>query len=112
MIVATLERLDQLGGEKGFTVVIDSQGAGLSNVDLKIAKFLITTMHKYFPESLKCLLVVNLPIIFKTFMPIIRLLLGQKYSHMLHVVNSEEMFKFIHPDLVPKYLGKSIQSSE
>ena len=106
MIIATLERLDKLSGEKGYTVVIDASGAGLANVDMKIANFLITTMQKYYPETMKCLLVVNIPFLFKTFMPIIRLLLGSKYSPMLHVVSHEDMSKFIDPEQVPKYLGK------
>ncbi|CAG2164600.1 unnamed protein product [Oppiella nova] len=106
VIVTTFEKLDQIAGEKGFTVVMDVSGAGLSNVDMRAVKFMITVMRKYYPESLKCVLVVNLPIFLRTFMPIVRILLGSKYSEMLHTVSdAQDLFNYIHPDNVPKYLG-------
>ena len=95
-----------MSGERGFSVVFDVSCAGLSNVDLNIAKFLITVMRKYYPETVKCILVVNLPWLMQTFMPFIKLLLGSRYSQMLHTIDGNDMFKYISPDNVPKYLGR------
>ncbi|CAG2112658.1 unnamed protein product, partial [Medioppia subpectinata] len=63
IIVTTFEKLDQLAGDKGFTVVMDVSGAGLSNVDMRAVKFMIKVMRQYYPESLRCVLVVNLPML-------------------------------------------------
>ncbi|XP_054167726.1 motile sperm domain-containing protein 2-like [Oppia nitens] len=104
IVVTTLEKLAQLGNDKGFTVVMDVSGAGLSNVDLKMVKFMVQALH-YYPEALQCILVVNVPTLIKPFMPIVRLILGSKYSHMLHIVNDRQLFDHIEPSQVPKYLG-------
>ncbi|CAG2118580.1 unnamed protein product, partial [Medioppia subpectinata] len=67
IIVTTFEKLDQLAGDKGFTVVMDVSGAGLSNVDMRAVKFMIKVMRQYYPESLRCVLVVNLPMLLGAF---------------------------------------------
>ena len=105
MIVTTLEQLDQKSEGKGFTVVMDMSGAGIGNADLGMAKFMITIMKNYFPGSLKSFIIVNLPGMLKTFMPIVRLLLGSKAAQILHTVSGDQMFDYIDPEEVPKYLG-------
>jgi len=100
-----LNRIDQLAGEHGYVVVMDASGAGLKNVDIAIARFLIKVMRKYFPESLKCVIVYNLPFIMKGAIPIVKFMLGDKYANMLKSVNGEELFNYIDRENVPKYLG-------
>ena len=108
MVVTTLEQLDQKSKGNGFAVVMDMSGAGIGNADMGMAKFMITVMRNYFPGSLKSFIIANLPGIFKTFMPLVKLLLGSKASQILHVVTGDQIFEYIHPDFVPKYLGKYI----
>ncbi|CAG2102205.1 unnamed protein product [Medioppia subpectinata] len=64
-------------------------------------------MRQYYPESFRCVLVVNLPMLLEAFIPIIRLLLGSKYSPMLHTASAHctQLFDYIDPDNVAQYLG-------
>lgn len=100
-----LNQIDQMSGERGYVVVMDVTGAGLKNVDLGMARFLIKIMRKYFPESLKCVIVYNMPLILRGVMPIVKFMLGEKYANMLKTANGEEIFNFIDRENVPKYLG-------
>jgi hypothetical protein len=100
-----LNKIDQISGERGYVVVMDVSGAGLKNVDLGMARFIIKTMRRYFPESLKCVIMYNLPLIFRGVMPIVRFMLGEKYANMLKTVNGDELFNYIDRENVPKYLG-------
>lgn len=100
-----LNKIDQISGERGYVVVMDVSGAGLKNVDLGMARFLIKIIRKYFPESLKCVIVYNLPFILKGLIPIVKFMLGEKYAKMLKTANGEELFNYIDRENVPKYLG-------
>lgn len=46
-----LERVDRTAGEDGFIIITDSNGAGLANVDMDVARYKISIID-YYPGGL------------------------------------------------------------
>lgn len=69
-------------------------------------KFLTNCFEAYYPESLGYILIVSAPWIFWGVWKVIKSWLDPVVaSKILFIKDKEELFKYIHPDCLPKRLG-------
>ena len=95
-----MERIDRLGGETGFILVTNSNGGGISNVDMELSKFKIEIVD-YYPIGLKAMYVVDLPWLLNAIMKIIVSLMSDKLSQLVHNVNGSELSRVIDAQFIP-----------
>lgn len=103
-IAHQLERVDKMAGENGFTLLMDCNGAGVSNVDIELIKFKLSIIN-YYPGSLKQMLVADLPWLLNPVMSMIVGLLNAKLKEMVVYAKGKELSKYMNPDILPKALG-------
>ena len=110
-IAHNLERVDTEAGDAGFILIMDTNGAGISNVDLDLIKFKLTIIEHY-PMALKQLLVVDLPWLLNSVMKIIVSFMSPKIKQMVEYTKQAEMSKYIDEQYIPVSLsGKRDKAS-
>ena len=82
-VVHILERLDASAGEAGYIVVVDSNGAGVANVDLDMAKFVISILD-YYQNGLRGSYTVDLPWLLNSIMKLVMTFLSAKMREKVH----------------------------
>lgn len=90
----------------GWSLIFDITDVTMAQYDLPQLLWLINTMLKYYPRSLKAVYILNTPWIFKkianfinrTFIPI-------EWRSVLKFVSTNELREFISNDNLPDYLG-------
>ncbi|KAF7491509.1 Motile sperm domain-containing protein 2 [Sarcoptes scabiei] len=105
-----MERIDRQAGEKGFVLVTDVKGAGVSNFDIDIFRTKIE-FNQYFPGSLKQMLVVDLPWLLNPIMKIIVGLMNPKLKAILVYVKREQLLEYVEKDQIPVWLAGTREKS-
>nr|XP_029730585.1 motile sperm domain-containing protein 2-like [Aedes albopictus]XP_029730586.1 motile sperm domain-containing protein 2-like [Aedes albopictus] len=98
-----LERCIREANDDYITFMFELTDAGLSNVDMDLTKYIITTLKSYYPYSLNYILVYDLPWILNATFQIIKRLLPAKAVDRLKNINNKNIRDFIDEDymLVP-----------
>lgn len=78
----------------------DSNGGGISNVDMDIMKFKIATIDLY-PQALKGLYVVDLPWLLNAIMKMIVALMSEKLRSVVHYVKGSELAEVMDEQFIP-----------
>lgn len=86
-IVSLLEDIRKDDATQRTTLVFDCSGAGLSNVDMDMIKFLINIFQNYYPYMLGKILVYDLPWILNPVFSIVKALLPAPAAKILMTVN-------------------------
>lgn len=108
--VDLINKVDEEEGHRGYALVVDATSAGISNANLEMLQFVISTIKDYFPLGLRYTLLYNLPGVLRTFWPVVKIWLGD-YKKMIMFANGEEIKKFVDVDNLPKYLGGTCTKS-
>lgn len=95
-----LEKVDRASGETGFILVTDSNGGGMSNVDMELTKFKIATIDMY-PQALKGLYVVDLPWLLNAIMKLIVSLMSNKIRPLVRYVKGAELADIMDEQYIP-----------
>lgn len=98
-----LERCIREANDDYITFMFELTDAGLSNVDMDLTKYIITTLKSYYPYSLNYILVYDLPWILNATFQIIKRLLPAKAVDRLRNINNKSIRDYIDDDnmLVP-----------
>lgn len=98
-----LERCIREANDDYITFMFELTDAGLSNVDMDLTKYIITTLKSYYPFSLNYILVYDLPWILNATFQIIKRLLPAKAVDRLRNINNKNIRDYIDEDnmLVP-----------
>jgi len=105
MLVYILERLDKEEKGKRITIIFDSEGAGLSNFDLELVKFLIHVLISYYPNFVNKILVFEMPWILNTAWKVIKSLLPPPAVARIKFVNKTTIKSLISPSSLPVSWG-------
>lgn len=81
---------------------VRAPGCGLQHCDMEMAKFLITTISKYFPTGLAFALAVDFPWILKTFWNVIKTLIPANRRSLLTFTTKEDAQNFINVECLPQ----------
>ena len=99
-----MEKLDSSEPRKGFTLIADTNGSGISNINMDTFKFKIE-ITSYYPEALKSNLIVDLPWMLNSVAKIILSFCNQKLKERVHFINQKDLVNFVDPELIPIELG-------
>lgn len=99
-----LERVDRLAKEDGFILLMDTNGAGVSNVDLDMIKFKLQCNDLY-PQGLRQMFVIDLPWILNPVMKVIMNFMSPNLKERLSYVKKQQLKEYIDPDQLPDFLG-------
>ncbi|XP_035224605.1 motile sperm domain-containing protein 2-like, partial [Stegodyphus dumicola] len=91
------------GGQ--MTVIMSCAGAGLSNLDLDLIKFLITLFRSYYPHSLAHILIYELPWILSPAWKIIKQWLPEDFVEKIKFVNKTSIQDYVSEDNLPLEMG-------
>ena len=109
-VAHVLERTDRLAGERGFTVVSDTNGASLINIDLELSRF-NTEILEYYPQGMRAMYVVDLPWLLNAIMKIMMNFMEPQKRHIIHFIKSSELVGAIDPEYIPVTLkGNRVKS--
>ena len=92
-------------------MIWDLTGAGPSNWDLSMVRFIVSGIRNYFPSALKYLIPYGVPWIMNTFVNIVIQLLPDESRKKVKFISRDEIFDYIEPNKVPDFMsGLSVVS--
>jgi len=98
-IAHRIEKLDVEGSRDGWTLVTDTLGAGLANVNLQMYRFKIDLLQ-YYPQGMRCVLILDEPIILDSIIKIILSLLSPKLRECVTFIKRNQLPDYIDIDLI------------
>lgn len=84
-------------GER-MVLIFDFKGAGVTNMDLDVVKYIISCFSKYFPSLLSYILLYEMPFVLNTFWKIIQSWLSDEQKKKIILVKKKEITKYINED--------------
>ena len=90
---------------KGWVLVVDAAGAGLSNVDLELLIFLIKTLINHFPVGLKYILVNSLSLALTGVWKVAKTLIPSDRLDLIQFSTSRDIKQYIPQESLPDFLG-------
>ncbi|GIY42475.1 motile sperm domain-containing protein 2 [Caerostris darwini] len=91
------------GGQ--MTVIMSCVGAGLSNLDLDLIKFLITLFRSYYPDSLAHILIYEMPWILHPAWKIIKAWLPEDFVDKIKFIKKDSIQDYVNADNLPVDMG-------
>ncbi|XP_054157829.1 motile sperm domain-containing protein 2-like [Oppia nitens] len=103
-IIHMINKVDIESDQKGWSMVWDLSGAGPSNWDLSMVKFIISSFKLYFPRGLQYLIVYGVPWIMNPFVSIALRLMSEETRNKVKFASKDQIFEYIDRDQVPDFL--------
>lgn len=100
-----IEEADKKAGGKGIVLVFDLQGASLSNVDMDLLFFVITTLVNYFPKGLSYMLVHELPWFLRSCWVIAKQWLSEDHKDLVKFSDSQTIYEYFIQENLPDFIG-------
>jgi hypothetical protein len=110
-LIYILNKVDLEVNGKGMAIVFDCQEAGISNVDMDMLWFLISTMNKYYPKGLSYILVYELPWILNFAWKIAKNWIPEEHRRLIKFATKEDVTNFIEAENLPDFMGGTCQRS-
>lgn len=108
--IGLVEELDRQVGHKGFIFVLDCSECSLSNLNMDMLKFIITSIRVRYPLGLQYFIIYNLPWILKSIWKLVKGWLGE-YQKLVFFANGQEILNYVDTDQLPKYMGGTCDKS-
>ncbi|KPM05218.1 Dopamine beta-hydroxylase [Sarcoptes scabiei] len=103
--IHTIEKIVAQNPNRGFALLFDCSKASLANVDIDLAKFIITTLTKYYSGAISYVYVYELPWILNQIWRLIRSWLSEDARSLIRFINKSSIQEFIDPNHLPDYMG-------
>lgn len=100
-----IEEADKKAKGKGIVLVFDLQGAGLSNVDMDLLFFVITTLVNYFPKGLSYMLIHELPWLMRSIWLIAKQWLSEDHRDLVKFSDSKTICEYFDEENLPDFMG-------
>lgn len=99
------ERLDRRPGDDNrITVIFDTNGAGVTNVDIDLLRYIVDTLH-YFPGATEAVLIYELPFLLGWVLKLAKTWLAKDKQERLHVVSKKDIGQFVDVDQLPDFMN-------
>lgn len=89
----------------GICIVFDCNGAGITNVDLDLLSFIVSTLRDYYPMLLKSVVVNELPWILQYLFKLVQSWLPKEQQQVLHLVSQKDLNQYIASDQLPDFMN-------
>ncbi|CAG2178423.1 unnamed protein product [Oppiella nova] len=100
-----INNIDTQREENGWAMVWDLTGAGPSNWDLSMIRFVISSFRLYFPKGMQYLVIYGVPWIMTAFVNIGMKLLSEEARNKVIFASKDQIFSHIEPSNVPDFMG-------
>jgi len=90
---------------QGFAVVFDCSGAGISNVNMEILRFMVSSLTVYFPNNAAYVLVYELPWILNSIWGAIKSCLHKEHREKVLFGSKKDIYNRIDASQWPQVLG-------
>lgn len=104
-VIYWVELMEEQTNGGQMTVIMSCAGAGLSNLDLDLIKFLITLFRSYYPHSLAHILIFEMPWILNPAWKIIKAWLPEDFVDKIKFVNKVTLQDYVSEDNLPVDMG-------
>ena len=88
----------------GVTLVIDCSNIGVSNVDMDMLKFIVTSFSKYYPKLFDAIIIHQLPFLLQYIFKLIQTWLPEDDRKFFHMTNKKTLTDFIDQSQLPSFL--------
>ncbi|XP_046911517.2 motile sperm domain-containing protein 2-like [Dermatophagoides farinae] len=99
-----VEQIDRDCDGKGVTLVIDCSNIGVSNVDMDMLKFIVTSFSKYYPKLFDAIIIHQLPFLLQYIFKLIQTWLPEDDRKFFHMTNKKTLTDFIDQSQLPSFL--------
>lgn len=97
--------MDEENNGKGWAMIFDTTGAGITNCDLDFLFYMINILKTYFPIGLEYILVLNLPWLLQQFWRLAKGWIPEERRKLVRFAATEELGELFEPSALPDYLG-------
>lgn len=92
-------------------MVIDCSSIGLSNLDLDLLKFIVTSFSQYYPKLFDAIIVHELPYLLTYVFKLVQGWLPEEDRKFFHLTTKKTLTNFISTSELPSFLNGSILSN-
>ncbi|KAH7636921.1 motile sperm domain-containing protein 2 [Dermatophagoides farinae] len=103
-ILFNVEKMDRITNGNGIGIVFDMKGAGISNMDMDMIWFLVSSLLNYYPIGINYILVYELTWIFQSAWNVIKGWLPAETRNKIKFCKEDEIFDYIDRENLPMYL--------
>lgn len=100
-----IEEADKKAQGKGIVLVFDLQGAGMSNIDMDLLFFVITTLVNYFPKGLSYMLVHELHWTLRSIWHVAKQWLSDDHKDLVKFSDSHTIYEYFKGENLPDFIG-------
>ncbi|XP_054157655.1 motile sperm domain-containing protein 2-like [Oppia nitens] len=104
-VIYTMNKVDVEVNGNGMAIVFDCKDAGVSNVDMDMLWFLISSMNKYYPKGLSYILVYELPWILNAVWKIAKSWIPEEQRKLIKFANKDDIENYVDKQNLPDFLG-------
>lgn len=108
--VFKINQLERQG--RNYIAIWDCKDAGLSNVDMDLLAFMLSTISQYFPYGLEYVLILDLPMILAACYNLARRWVPEHYQRLAILINRDQITDYIDRENLPRYLGGTCKLDE
>lgn len=101
-----LDRVDRQTMGDGWALCFDCDGAGLSNVDMDLLKFVVQALTNYFVENCRYVLIYEMPWLLTSIWKIVKSWLPQEQKDAVKFSSKKEMSSFVASDQLPDFISQ------
>ncbi|XP_048776179.1 motile sperm domain-containing protein 2-like [Ostrea edulis] len=91
--------------EDEIVLLFDMTNTGISNLDMEMIKFVITSFKIYYPALLGYLLIYEMPWLFNAAWRVVKTWLSQEAQKKLKFVNKNDIQEYIDKENLPEHMG-------
>jgi len=113
-IVSLIEKEDlryAANENNGVCIVFDCNGAGITNVDIDLLSFIVSTLRDYYPTLLKSVLVNELPWVLQYVFKLVQTWLPKEHQKLIHLISKKDINDYVTEEELPDFMGGTNQLS-
>jgi len=113
-IVSLIEKEDlryAANENNGVCIVFDCNGAGITNVDIDLLSFIVSTLRDYYPTLLKSVLVNELPWVLQYVFKLVQTWLPKEHQKLIHLISKKDINDYVTDEELPDFMGGTNQLS-
>lgn len=105
IMIYWFDRLEREENGNQITMFFDMDGAGLSNMDMELIKYLIMLFKLYYPNFLNYIVIFNMPWVLNAAFKVVKTLLPAKAVERMRFVNKDTLKTVVAPEQALKCWG-------
>lgn len=105
IMIYWFDRLEREENGNKITMFFDMDGAGLSNMDMELIKYLITLFKLYYPNFLNYIVIFNMPWVLSAAFKVVKSLLPAKAIERMKFANKDTLKDIVAPEQALKCWG-------